>query len=611
MRLADYIAERVADAGIEHVFMITGGGSMHLNDAFSRNKKLKCICFHHEQAAAMAADSYYRINNKPVVLNVTTGPGGINTLNGVFGAYTDSCGIIIISGQVKDETYSGNYELPLRQLGDQEVKILDMITPIVKYKKLLNNELQVKDVIDSALYHVQNDRPGPVWIDIPLDIQSKKIDGIKNFVNDNQHNNLTNNTIYNLTKNDDLESMITNILLLLRSSVRPVLFAGSGIRISKQHSNFLELINKLKIPVVTGWNAHDVLPNDNFCYAGRPGIVGDRAGNFTVQNSDLIIILGSRLNIRQTSYNFTNFAKHAVKIMVDVDKAEMEKITLDIQHKYHCNLNKFIPLFLSKLKNYKPTNKHSEFLNWCKERVKKYPTVLDSYKHKLTKLNTYKIVDEIIRSCNENDIVVTANGAACVVSFQVAYIKNGMRLYTNSGSASMGYDIPAAIGAAIANGGKNKIVCIAGDGSIMQNLQELQTIKGLNLPIKIIILNNDGYSSIRQTQQNYFSDNLFGIGPSTGVSMPKFEYIAEGFSMRYVGIKDERDWIAHSNNDRFYGYYFNDNEPTIFEIFCNPDDKFEPKLAAKKLEDGSMLAPSLENMSPFLSDEEMKENILV
>ena len=216
----------------------------------------------------------------------------------------------------------------------------------------------------------------------------------------------------------------------------------------------------------------------------------------------------------------------------------------------------------------------------------------------------------IIVTCKENDIIITANGAACVVSFQVAHIKKGMRLYTNSGSASMGYDIPAAIGAAIADGGKNKIVCIAGDGSIMQNLQELQTIKGLTLPIKIVIINNDGYSSIRQTQNNYFSDNIFGVGPNSGVSMPKFECIAQGFGMRYVGIKEESDWIAHSNNDRFWGYYFNDNEPTIFEIFCNPNDKFEPKLAAKKLEDGTMLAPSLENMSPFLSDEEMKDNIL-
>ena len=613
MRLADYVAQRCVAAGARHTFLVTGGGAMHLNDAFGRHPDMTAVCFHHEQAAAIAAESYYRINNQLCVLNVTTGPGGINALNGVFGAYVDSQAMIVVSGQVKLETYYKQYpDLKLRQLGDQEVDIVSMARPVVKYTKLLDNADQVRQVMDKAIFLATSGRPGPVWIDIPVDISSKEIDvntlqgwdgNITELLNDS---GVTENTIVELEQleNNNLEKHYIHLVEKLKSSRRPVLFAGAGIRISNQYDNFIKLTKQLGIPVVTGWNAHDTLPNSSHCYAGRPGTVGDRAGNFTVQNSDLLIVLGSRLNIRQVSYNHKNFANHAYKIHVDIDKAELDKPTLHTDYKIVANLANFIPGFLKHLHDYETPNSHTQYLEWCKERVLKYPTVLPEYQHRDNLLNPYLFVNELLENLDEDTCVVTGNGSACVISFQTANIKSGQRLFTNSGNASMGYDLPAAIGASLAKNNQ-RVICLAGDGSLMMNLQELQTVVGYNLPIKIIVLNNNGYLSIKQTQNNYFSDNVFGTGPDNGVSMPDFVRLGTAFGISSHKVKKIDEW----RSDAVQCALLN-NKPVLIEVMLDPDQIFAPKLAAKKLADGSMLAPSLENMSPFLSDEEMKQNKL-
>jgi len=612
LRVADYIAERCVLAGAQHVFLVTGGGAMHLNDAFGRNPDLTAVCFHHEQAAAMAAESYFRVTNRLAVLNVTTGPGGINALNGVYGAYVDSLGMLVVSGQVKDETYLKNYPIPMRQLGDQEVDIVSMVKPIVKYSTTLHDAKQIRRVMDYAVFLATNGRPGPVWIDVPVDVSSTKIDVSELEGWDGDLEQLINNP--DITPNTQLELQqlqsrsfaeeIAVILEKLKSAQRPVLFAGAGVRISGQYNNFVKLVKRLGIPVVSGWNAHDVVPNSNPCYAGRPGTVGDRAGNFTVQNADLLLVLGSRLNIRQVSYNHKNFANRAFKIQVDADRAELDKPTLHTDLKIHADLKDFVPALLNELVGYQTPAAHTEYLNWCQARVQKYPTVLPEYAHTDTHVNPYAFVSEMIQHLKEDDVVVTGNGSACVISFQTAVLKEGQRLYTNSGDASMGYDLPAAIGACIAQGGK-RVICLAGDGSIMMNLQELQTVVGYNLPVKIIVLNNDGYLSIKQTQHNYFADNVFGTCPADGVTIPDFVRVAKAFGIDAYRV----DSIDHWRSDTVQAALLN-TKPLLIEVMCDPEQVFAPKLVAKKLADGTMLAPSLENMSPFLSDEEMATNRL-
>ena len=613
IRVADYIASRCVEAGAKHVFLVTGGGAMHLNDAFGRNKNLEPVCFHHEQAAAIAAESYYRLTNRLAVLNVTTGPGGINALNGVYGAYVDSLGMLVVSGQVKRETYLRNYPIALRQLGDQEVDIVSMARPVVKYATVLQDPLMVRQVMDKAIYLVNHGRPGPVWIDVPVDIQGALIDPdqLAPYTEGNAgllvDPDVSKNTLLELLEpsNSQLNRQLDEIIRRLKQAKRPVVFAGMGLRISGMLKEFLQLLEILKVPVVTGWNAHDVLTNDSPYYTGRPGTVGDRAGNFTVQNADFLLVLGSRLNVRQVSYNWKSFAPNAWKAMVDVDQAELDKPTLNIDLKICANLQEFIPALMKALGAYEPSKTHLEYLNWCRERVKRYPTVLPEYYEKQKYINLYVWMKDLFDSLDSNEVVITGNGSACVVSFQAAELKAGQRLYTNSGNASMGYDLPAAIGASIALGGK-KVICLAGDGSLMMNLQELQTVVGYKLPVKVIVINNNGYHSIRQTQQAYFSDNMFGLGPDDGVTLPNFVELAKAFKISSVGVRTMDEWASPSVQE-----LLNSEQCALIELFVDPEIPFSPKLASRKLPDGTMVSPSLEDMAPFLSREELAENLLL
>jgi acetolactate synthase-1/2/3 large subunit len=611
MRVADYVAQRTAEAGAKHVFLVTGGGAMHLNDAFSRNLKLKAIYFHHEQSAAMAAEAYFRLTNRIAVVNVTTGPGGVNALNGVYGAYTDSLGMLVISGQVKRETYLRNYKIPLRQLGDQEIDIVSMVEKIVKYSITVKNPSQMGEVMDKAIFLTTHGRPGPVWIDIPVDIQGalikpselKRFDGsLSKLISDKHVSSNTKLELIN-ANNEIKKEHINLILKKLKNAKRPVLFVGAGIRISEMYPDFLSLIDKLKIPVVTGWNAHDTLTNDSRYFAGRPGTVGDRAGNFSVQNADFLLILGSRLNIRQISYNWKSFAQKAWKVMVDIDRAELDKPTLNIDLKINSNLKKFIPSLNRALGSYKSSKDHALYLSWCRERVLSYPTVLPSYKNKKKFINPYLFIDCLFKDLLRNDVIVTGNGSACVITFQAANLKKGQRLFTNSGSASMGYDLPAAIGVAIASKAK-RVICITGDGSIMMNLQELQTIKHYNLPIKIIILNNNGYASIKQTQTSYFSDNISGVDSRTGISFPDFVAMGHALKIPSLKIRSLNDWDSRETKK-----LMESNSSSLFEVYVDPNQGFSPKLASQKLKDGTMISPSLENMVPFLSKEELSKNL--
>ena len=605
MRVADYIAELLASNDIRHVFMVTGGGAMHLNDALGRNKNLSVVCCHHEQACAMAAESYTRLSGRLAAVNVTTGPGGVNALNGVYGAYVDSIGMIVVSGQVKRETLVTSYKLPLRQLGDQEIDIIRMAESVCKFTAQIRDPNDTRYMVEKALWFAKSGRPGPAWIDVPIDIQGAPVDLAKQRgfdpIAEGHGTPVALPAEANTKTGAALEKLANEVLEKLKQAKRPAILAGAGVRISKSHDLFLKVIEKLGIPVATGWNAHDVLWNDHPAYAGRPGTIGDRPGNFTVQNSDFLLILGSRLNIRQVSYNWKSFAREAFKVMVDVDSAELAKPTLSIDLPVHADLKEFLTI-LDKT-DYKPQPAHTEYLAWCKARVAKYKTVLPEYWNTKDHINPYCFMHTLFEELKEGDVTVTGDGSACVVSFQAATLKKDQRLYTNSGDASMGYDLPAAIGACHASG--KRVMCLAGDGSIMMNLQELQTIVGSGLPIKIFILNNGGYISIVQTQKNFFPDNIVGCGPSSGVTFPDFGKLSAAFGFPFKRIN------THDGMKEAIRAMINADGPQVMEVMLDPNMTFAPKLSSRRLEDGTMVSPALEDLFPFLSREELAENMLI
>lgn len=593
IRVADYIVQKLTENGIKDVFMVTGGAAMHLNDAFGRSSQMKVTCCHHEQACAMAAESYFRLTNRLAAVNVTAGPGAINALNGVYGAHVDSMGMIVISGQAKWETLVRSTDLPLRQLGDQEVDIIQMVSGITKYAVVIQDPKTIRYHLERALYLASYGRPGPVWLDVPINIQGSMInpDQLQDY-------NPREDQIKIETKN--LEEVIQNIIHELSSAKRPVIYAGTGIRLSEQYDAFLKLIERLKIPVVTAWNSNDLLPDDHSVYAGRPGSVGNRAGNFTVQNADFILVLGCRLNIRLISYNWENFAKQAKIAMIDIDAAELKKPTLKIDIPIHADLKEALPLLLEESAEWK--SHHEEWLAWCRERLQLYPAVTSKMREDHNKVNPYCFIEQLFHQLEANDVIVCGDGTACVTTFQAAAIKKGQRLFHNSGCASMGYDLPAAIGAGTALPDHKRIICIAGDGSIMMNLQELQTIMHHHLPVKIFIFNNRGYHSIRQTQHNFFADNIVGCGTESGLSFPDFRKIAEAFEMRFQRVEH------HGDVPGVIAQVLALPGAIMTEVILNLEQAFEPKLSSKKLEDGTMITANLEDMAPFLSREELEKN---
>jgi acetolactate synthase-1/2/3 large subunit len=579
--------------------MVTGGGAMHLNDAFGRQKALNLVCCHHEQACSIAAESYYKLSNKLAAVNVTTGPGGTNAITGVYGAYVDSLGMIVISGQSKWETLVRSTSLPLRQLGDQEVDIIRMVEGITKYAVVVEDPSSIRYHLERALHLAVHGRPGPVWLDVPINVQGAQIDPTTLRKYDPAEDALTWET-------PDLDGVCTEFLSRLSKAERPVIYAGSGVRLSRHMDTFFRLLDRLGVPVVTAWNNNDLVPDAHPCYAGRPGSVGDRGGNFTVQNSDLLLVLGCRLNIRLISYNWENFARYAYKVLVDIDAAELKKPTLRPDLPIHADLADFLPCLLAKAESLGVSGERFQSWRlWCKERLARYPVVLPSYWENAQNVNPYCFMDRLFAHTNPDETIVTADGTACVTAFQVARIGEGMRLYHNSGSAPMGFDLPAAIGACFAQDSAKRVICLAGDGSIMMNLQELQTIAGLKLPVKIFVLFNHGYHSIRQTQQAFFKDNVVGCGTDSGLSFPEWERIAFAFGMPFKRI------TTHAELDDAIQFTLETDGPTLCEVVLDLRQPFAPKLSSRKLEDGRMVTSPPEDMAPFLSRDELRENMIV
>jgi acetolactate synthase-1/2/3 large subunit len=587
MKLSDYIAGQLADWGVRHIFLVTGGGAMHLNDSIGKESRIQYVCNHHEQASAMAAEAYARISGRPGVINVTTGPGGINALNGVFGAWTDSVPMLVISGQVKRETCMRAVGITgLRQLGDQEADVVAMVRGITKYAVFVDDPLSIRYHLERAWHLAQTGRPGPCWLDIPVDVQAASVDPA------------------NLRSYDPAEDEKLFDETALSTQCREILdriLAGTGVRAAQAAAEFDVFIHRLGIPVTTAWT-HDVIASDDPLFCGRQGTIGDRAGNFTVQSSDLLLILGSRLNIRQTSYNWQSFARGAFKIQVDIDPAEFLKPTLRPDLPVLSDLELFLDAMLRECERtqYQP-GQHNNWLSWCRERVRRYPVVQGRHRQSGPPLNPYYFVEQISARLSANDVIVCGNATACIVPFQTMRLQSGQRMISNSGSASMGYDLPAAIGAAFACPDA-RVICLAGDGSIQMNIQELQTIVHHHLPVKIFVLNNSGYLSMRMTQSSFFG-RLTGESAPTGASLPNIVKLACAYGIPSCRIDCESEFSQIDQALAAEG-------PALIDVVLDPTQEFEPRSRARQLPDGQIVSPNLEDMYPFLDETELMDNVI-
>ena len=597
IRLADYVANFLVEKGVTDVFSVVGGGAMHLNDALGHNKGLKVTYNHHEQACAMAAEAYARLDNKIAAVCVTTGPGGTNALTGVVGGWLDSIPMFIISGQVRYDTTARYGEqftegLKLRSLGDQEYDIVKSVEPMTKYAVMIEDPKTIRYNLEKAWHLATTGRPGPVWVDIPVNyqgmiIETDELEG------------------YDSSEDDKLlpakvtKETVDEVIDRIKKAKRPVLYAGYGIRLAGGYDVYREVVEKLNIPVVTYWNAIDLIETDHHLYVGRAGNMGDRPGNWAIQNADLILAIGTRLSTRQTSLNWKTWAREAKTILVNIDPAEAKKHILHDVTSIHADAKDFLEVLNKELTT--KLDIDEQWINKTQSWKKNYPVVTAKQKEDYEYANVYATYDYISSKLPEGTLTAVSNGACCVAGHQTWVIKKGSRFANNNAIASMGYGLPAAIGTCI-GGNRQETICLEGDGSIMMNLQELQTIITNKLPIKIFLTNNSGYHSIRITQTNLFNKNFVGIGEeSHDLSFPEFKKIAEAFGYPY--------YSAHSNSEmrKVVDEVLKVEGPVFCEIFTDTKQVWEPKSSAKKKKDGSLTSPPLEDLAPFLPKEELEE----
>lgn len=637
MKVSNYISQKLLESGITQVFTVTGGGAMHLNDALGHQEGLRCLYNHHEQACAIAAEAYTRIHNELAAVCVTTGPGGTNAITGVLGGWLDSIPMLILSGQVRFDTTARWSGVDIRAMGDQEFDIVKAVDCMTKYSEMVIDPMRIRYCLEKAIYLACSGRPGPAWLDIPLNVQGAYIETeeLAGFSPEDYERGgdgwLTKSSAR--IKEDEAgqgekrqvlpgpvkRETAKEILEKIKNASRPVINAGNGIRIGQAHEAFLRVAKKLGVPVVTGWNSQDCIWDTHPLYTGRGGGMGDRAGNFAIQNSDLVLSLGSRLSIRQVGYNYKTWAREAFVIVNDIDQEELKKPSVHSDMRVHADVKELLRALEEVLDlEYKATEESPLFkggkgiqdMTWnetCRMWKEKYPVVLPKHlkqdEHELT--NVYALIRELGEKLKEDQITVVGNGSACVVGGHACIIKKGQRFITNSAVASMGYDLPAAIGACMADSSED-IILITGDGSIQMNIQELQTIIHHKMPIKIFLINNGGYHSIRQTQKNFFGEPLVGVGDdSRDLSFPEMEKLSAAYGYPYVSI--------HHNSElgERLSKVLSMDGPVICEIFVSRDQNFEPKSSAKRLPDGTMVSPPLEDLSPFLSEEEMEENMII
>ena len=590
MRVSDYIFRTLADWGLRQAFLVTGGGAMYLNDALRREPRILWLCNLHEQACAIAAEAYARTAGIPAVVCVTSGPGGTNAVTGVTGAWLDSIPMIVISGQIKTETMLSTYpELRLRQLGDQEINIVDIVRPITKYAAEVKDPQTIRYHLERACYLAMTGRPGPVWLDIPLDIQAAEIspDALSGY-------DAGEEPLPELNPAD-----VIGTLSRLREAKRPVLIAGSGIISAGARELFRSIARQWQIPVLTTLSGIDLLPSDFPYFFGRPGILGARAANFILQNADLLLVIGTRMNIRQIGYDCKNVARAAFRIMVDIDSAELSKPTFRVDHKIHADAGDFLRALEGS-----GLPPKEDWLTYCRRLRKQYPPVLPEHRSRTDYVSSYVLPELLARFMKPESIIVTGNGTAYTSTFQALPVREGDRVIANVACAAMGYDLPAAIGAAVAAPDRD-VLCITGDGSIQMNLQELQTIVSRKLPVKIFLYNNAGYLSIKLTQNSFFGGHFIGSTADTGVVLPDMRKIAAayGFHTRLLRTNEEAE--------RLLPEILAEPGPVLCEVMTDPMEQLGPKAASVRLPDGRIVSRPLEDLAPFLPDEELESNMWI
>lgn len=596
IKVSNYVSQFLVDHGIDTAFTVTGGGAMHLNDAFGHQQGMHCVYNHHEQACAIAAESYARIHNKIAACVVTTGPGGTNAITGVVGGWLDSIPMLVISGQVRYDTTARSTGLGIRAMGDQEFDITKAVDCMTKYCEMVIDKNKIRYCLEKALKLSQQGRPGPCWLDIPLDIQGSYVDTDDLYPYDGEGDE-------ELPGVPD-DQIYYDIIDSIRKAERPVFNAGNGIRIADAFPEFRSVIEKLHIPVVTGWDSIDLIEDEHPLYVGRAGIMGDRPGNFAVQNSDVLLSVGSRLSIRQVGYNYQSWARAAKKIVVDVDPEELKKPTVNPDMPICADAKAFLKRF-DEILTENPVEPKESWIACCQDWKKNYPVVLPKHYEQSEPVNVYAFIKELSSRLNEGQITVVGNGSACVVGSHGYVIKKDQRFIINSAIASMGYDLPAAIGACVCDHSQD-IINVTGDGSIQMNLQELQTIVQNRLPIKIFMINNGGYHSIRQSQMNFFGEPLVGIGEeSHDLSFPDMSKLVPAYGIPYVRCEKTAE-LGEKIEETLAipGYAF-------CEVIVDSKQKFEPKSATKKLPDGSLVSAPLEDLAPFLPREELEKIMFI
>ena len=593
IKVSDYIIKFINESmSIKDIFMLSGGGWMHLLNSLGENKNINYICNLHEQGATIAAEAYGQYTNNIGVAMVTTGPGGTNAVTGVAAAWIDSTPMMVISGQVKRADMI--LDKKLRQFGPQEVNIISIVKPITKYAVTVMEPEKIRYCLEKAYYMATVGRKGPVWLDVPLDVQGAVIDenNLEKFIPEKKEK-------LNLKSfNRKIDALIS----LINSSKRPVFFVGNGVCLSDAQKQFLQLAKDLNIPVLTTWKTIDLLDEKNSLFIGRPGSIASRGANFNLQNSDLFISVGARMDLPQTAFNHKNFAKNAKKVVVDIDENEINKLNMKIDIKFVYDAKVFIDgLYRNKEKI---TYKDNGWIKKCRNLLNKYPVVLNEYFKLKKHVNSYVLIDVLSQEMSGKDILVPGSSGSCSeITCQAFKVKKGQTVLNNQGLGSMGFGLPASIGACIASG-KKRTVCINGDGGFFLNVQELEVVKRLNLPIKIFILNNNGYGSIRNMQKNHFNGHYVGSEKTSGLTLPNIRKIAKSYGIQTSKIDNQKKL-----NEKIRKI-LNCKGPHICEVIIDSNQQTQPRVSSKKLENGSMVSMPIENMYPFLSDKELKENII-
>jgi acetolactate synthase-1/2/3 large subunit len=576
--VSDYIADFLCEKNIDIVFGIIGSANAYIFDSIVKKGYTKIVYMHHEQAAVMAAGSYFRTSGKLSAAIVTAGAGASNAITGVLSNWADSVPCIIISGQ--ESTKFINSHSNLRMLGTQGFKAAEMVKDIVKYSETVMDKHQIQYMLEKAYYECLNNRPGPSWLDIPFDIQSSKI-------------SVSDLTGYTPGLAEVVDLKIDEIINLISKSKRPVFLAGHGVKLSGSKNIFESLVNKFKIPTLLSWSGIDILPYDHLFNFGTSGLYGHRCANFVVQNCDLLIVIGSRLALPQTGYNIDNFAPNAKIIMINNDEDELKK-----HDKYNLTIQSDCKLVIQELLSYDVNLDIQEWYDQCKLYKNQFPLIEEQHiLDNKTYDNSYVFINNLSKQLKENDVIVIGQGTPLPCSHQAMEIKSNQIAFASNGLGEMGNGLPSAIGACFAHNGNT--ILLDGDGSMMMNLQELQTIVGYKLHLKIIIFNNEGYLFIKHTQKMLFDGRYTGVNSDTGVSLPKFNKIAKAFDIEYFNSK------ANNISD-----FLNYNGAAIFECFMNPEQDLIPKVKGIAVVDG-ILAPPIEEMSPLLDIADIEKNMII